>query len=89
MNGLALRSGLPVSRQWGGIMPRQRSRCERHLLPQSCVALDADCWGDNSFGQSTPATGTFTQISAGENHTCGLRAGGFANCWGELVTPDP
>jgi hypothetical protein len=29
----------------------------------------------------TPETGTFTQISAGDTHTCGLRPNGTVACW--------
>jgi hypothetical protein len=35
MNFLALRSGLAVLRQWGGIMPRPHARCECHLQAAS------------------------------------------------------
>jgi len=54
------------------------------------------CWGDNAVGQGgngvvssidsapTPITGfvLFTQIDAGQGHTCGLVPGGDAYCWG-------
>jgi alpha-tubulin suppressor-like RCC1 family protein len=38
------------------------------------ILLDGSlaCWGKNSFGQSTPPSGTFTQVSAGD----GLLEGG-------------
>jgi hypothetical protein len=41
--------------------------------------------------RDTATTGTraFSQISAGDYHTCGLRADGFAACWGDLVTSEP
>jgi hypothetical protein len=54
-------------------------------------AADAtvSCWGYTSDGESTPPAGAFTQISAGNYHTCGLRADGFAVCWGDLVTSEP
>ena len=50
------------------------------------------CWGDDSFGQSTPPEGArFSSLSAGELHTCGLQADGAALCWGsdvdDLVSP--
>ncbi len=42
-----------------------------------------ECWGNNTFGQSTPPTGTFKQVSAGAIFTCGLRAiPGKIECWG-------
>jgi hypothetical protein len=31
--------------------------------------------------------GTFAQISAGIDHTCGLRANGSAAYWGNLIMP--
>ena len=56
----------------------------------------AYCWGDNNvaqLGYGTPPTDSwmpgavqggyaFTAIAAGDNHTCGLGAGGAAVCWG-------
>ena len=48
------------------------------------------CWGDNTFGQSAPPKGTFTQISAGADHTCGLLADKSLVCWGSAaVVPQP
>jgi alpha-tubulin suppressor-like RCC1 family protein len=56
----------------------------------------AFCWGQNSFGElGKGSTGdsssvpvpvsaglTFTSVSAGLNHTCGVTKGGQALCWG-------
>ena len=41
------------------------------------------CWGDNDDGQATPPAGTFTQVSAGVSHTCGVRTDGTLACWGD------
>lgn len=57
----------------------------------------AYCWGSNGNGQlgntahpswahqpvAVAGTQTFSQISAGDTHTCALTTGGAAYCWGE------
>ena len=52
-----------------------------------------ECWGDNQFGQSTPPPGTFTTVSSGGWHTCGLSIDGTIECWGDDTsgqsTPPP
>jgi hypothetical protein len=50
---------------------------------QTCALPILACWGDNSAGQSTPPAGTFTQVSAGYAHTCGLQSDGALACWGD------
>lgn len=61
------------------------------------VGGSAYCWGQDSVGQlgdhrrvnsTTPipvvgTSGPFTRISAGGNHTCAIRQGGTAFCWGD------
>jgi len=44
----------------------------------NCAVRQADgiveCWGDTSDGKATPPAGVaFTQVTAGQNHTCGLK----------------
>ena len=34
-------------------------------------------------GEATPPAGTFTQVSAGFEHTCGVRTDGTLACWGD------
>ena len=40
------------------------------------------CWGWNTLGRTTPREGEFASVSAGRQHTCGVRAGGSVACWG-------
>jgi len=40
------------------------------------------CWGDDTWGQATPPTGTFTDIAAGRMTLCAIRTGGTLACWG-------
>jgi len=44
------------------------------------------CWGKDDFGQVSDANAdggtSFTQLTAGYEHTCGLRSNGSVTCWG-------
>ena len=40
------------------------------------------CWGYNGSGRATAPSGSFTQVSAGDSHSCGIRTGGSVVCWG-------
>lgn len=48
------------------------------------------CWGlgtsssgsGGSYGQAIAPAGTFSQVSAGGYHACGVHLDGFAECWG-------
>ncbi len=44
------------------------------------------CWGDSTFGKTTPPVGEFSSISAGDSHTCGVRIDGTVVCWGWILT---
>lgn len=41
------------------------------------------CWGNNEKGQRDAPDGEFSQISAGNNRTCGIKTDGSVVCWGE------
>ena len=41
-----------------------------------------ECWGNNNYGQATPPTGLFVQISTGMNHTCAVNINQNIECWG-------
>ena len=40
------------------------------------------CWGSDYYGQATPPAGSFVSVSAGWDHTCGVRSNGSVACWG-------
>lgn len=40
------------------------------------------CWGSDEYGQSSPPTGEFHQVSAGAYFNCALDLEGAIQCWG-------
>lgn len=40
------------------------------------------CWGSNTYGQSTPPSGTFIELTAFGQSICGERTNGTVSCWG-------
>jgi alpha-tubulin suppressor-like RCC1 family protein len=64
----------PASSSW--LAAGDRHNCA--LRPDGTIA----CWGQNYFGQSTPPTGTFKQVTAGRWFSCALRTDGTPQCWG-------
>jgi alpha-tubulin suppressor-like RCC1 family protein len=50
-----------------------------------CALTDGgavDCWGNDDYGQTDVPSGTFSYISAGGAHACGIRLDGSVACWG-------
>lgn len=41
-----------------------------------------ECWGDDTYGQSSPPAGAFVEVHASAAYTCGLRPAGQIECWG-------
>ncbi len=47
------------------------------------------CWGDDEYGQITdaPSNSTFSALSVGAQHVCGIRRnGGGISCWGSDIS---
>ena len=40
------------------------------------------CWGGNEYGQASPPSGDYSDISSSEGGSCALREDGAAICWG-------
>ena len=40
------------------------------------------CWGEDSYGDTSPPADTFKQISVNAYHACGVRTDGTVACWG-------
>ena len=47
------------------------------------------CWGSNADGSQSTPSGVFSDISAGENHTCALMYTGTVQCWGRNTHGQP
>ena len=74
-----LRPGHPAP----GHLRRRRGRAPE-VTPPAASGRNGTlaCWGSNGFGQANPPAGTFTAVSAGGSHTCGVRTNGTLACWG-------
>ena len=40
------------------------------------------CWGEDTYGTTSPPDAKFLQVSAGWYHDCGVRSDGTLACWG-------
>jgi len=40
------------------------------------------CWGNNGFGELSPPTPNFLQVSAGAGYVCGVKPDATLACWG-------
>ena len=49
------------------------------------------CWGDTAYEKTIPPPGLtgLKAISAGNNHTCAIKADGGLSCWGKTFTSTP
>jgi hypothetical protein len=47
------------------------------------------CWGNNSFGESTPPAGRFVRLALANTHACGVRHDGTVDCWGDTSRTGP
>jgi hypothetical protein len=47
------------------------------------------CWSLADLGEATPPAGTFTAVSTGGTHTCGIHADATLACWGQDAEVPP
>ena len=40
------------------------------------------CWGDSSYGLTTPPGGQFAEVACGSQNICAIAIDGTATCWG-------
>ena len=45
------------------------------------------CWGANDFGQASPPSGHFIQVTSGHTYSCGVKIDETVECWGTLTFP--
>lgn len=77
-SAIALLAGVPEAAATG--LPQVDAGAYHTCAVQSDGTLM--CWGDNTYGQSTPPAGTFTSVSSGFYHSCAVRTNGSVACWG-------
>ena len=78
-----LRAGVGAQRGGRHVHPGQRRPATIRARSRPTASLE--CWGFDGSGQvSGPNAegGTFTQVSAGGEHTCAIKTDGTLECWG-------
>ena len=66
--------------------PRGRFTALASGIDHACAVRDDGitvCWGEDSWGQSSPLEMPFALVSCGARHSCGLTAEGEVRCWGD------
>ena len=74
------RPGLAARRQ---LQRRQRRR--RHSCGAAGPTARSPAGATTATGQATPPAGSFSAVSAGGAHSCGVRTDGTLACWGSNV----
>ena len=47
------------------------------------------CWGEGTFGETSPPDGQFSSVSAAFLYTCGVKFNGSVACWGDVLKGQP
>ena len=83
-------NGLLHSGTWTALSPAYRGDFSQVSASEeySCAISETKnnavfCWGDNAGGRATPPDGSFTQVSTGYWHACGVKTDGDVFCWGK------
>ena len=78
---LGKRLARPIEVTFGATVRTDRCRKGTHI--RSGLRPHGSMWGENARGRTDQPLGVFSQVTAGESHTCGLRNSGVVECWGD------